>query len=66
MKTIKLKGAGARNFFAERMVDQHGNEALNQTAGPMKKAVQEVIDMRLSSRGTGVDLRDVVGPLSKS
>lgn len=66
MKTIKLKGVGARNFFAERLVDRHGDDAVNHAAGPMKKAVQENIDVRLSSRGSGVDLRDVVGPLNKS
>lgn len=65
MTKIKLKGTAARNFFAERMVDRLGDKAIDETAGPMREAVQGIIDVRLSTRGTGVDLRDIVGPLNK-
>ena len=56
MKTIKLKGVDSRNYFAERLVNQYGSEALNKTAGPMRKAVQEIIDDRLAVRSTSLDV----------
>jgi len=44
MTTIKLKGSGARNWFAEQLVKDHGAaEARERTCGPMRKAVEDVI-----------------------
>lgn len=63
---INLKGSAARKFFAERLVDREGAEAVKGTAGPMKEAVQDVIDVRLSTRGSNVDLRDVLRQTKKA
>ncbi|MBM7424934.1 hypothetical protein [Spongiibacter marinus] len=65
MKT-RLKGSAARKFFAERLVDREGVGAVNGTAGPMKDAVQDVIDVRLSTRGSDVDLKDVLRQTKKA
>ena len=64
MATVKLKGKLARGFMAAQMVDAHGESATDKTTGPMKESVQEVIDVRMSSRGTHIDLRDVVGKVT--
>ena len=44
MATVHLKGASARNFFAEELVKNSGPEqALENTCGPMHEAVKRVI-----------------------
>jgi hypothetical protein len=45
MPTIHLKGPGLNDYFAHRMVKDSGpEEALNNSTGPMRKAVLRVID----------------------
>jgi hypothetical protein len=44
MATIRIKGASARNWFAEQLVKDCGpEEALERTCGPMREAVKQVI-----------------------
>lgn len=44
MTTTRIKGAGARNWFAEELVKDHGpDEARKRTCGPMREAVEHAI-----------------------
>lgn len=44
MTTVALKGAPARNWFAEQLVKDHGADgARERTCGSMRKAVEQVI-----------------------
>lgn len=44
MSTIHIKGPAARNWFAEKLVQDFGAEqALEKTCGPMHEAVKRVI-----------------------
>ena len=44
MATIKLKGPGVNDYFAEQIVKNHGaDEARERTCGPMREAVERVI-----------------------
>lgn len=47
-RALKLKGATARNFFAQMMVDNHGEEALKKCSegGPMWESVKAEIEYR--------------------
>lgn len=48
MSTVKMKGSPARNFFAIALVDEHGEDALNQCAydSPMYWAVYTELEFR--------------------
>lgn len=44
MATMKLKGPGLNDWFAEQIVKEHGaDEARARTCGPMREAVERVI-----------------------
>lgn len=52
MPTLKLKGPAVNSWFAERIIEDKGPEgALNDTCGPMRRAVQQVI----ANQGLKVD-----------
>lgn len=52
MVTVHLKGPGVNSWFAEQIVKDCGPvDALNITCGPMRKAVERVIE----SLGLDVD-----------
>ena len=45
MTTIKLKGPGLNDYFAERCVEEYGpEEARERCCGPMLEAVERVIE----------------------
>lgn len=52
-RIVRLKGGGARNFFAERLVDEYGDAARDYCAGPMLDAVNEVLQHRASDATGG-------------
>lgn len=43
-KSIKLKGPGLNEWIAEGIVKEHGTAALERTSGPMREAVQRILD----------------------
>jgi len=44
MTTIRIKGASARNYFAEKLVQEYGPDGARQrTCGPMRQAVESAI-----------------------
>ena len=61
MTTLRLSGPGLNDYFAKKYVEEHGEKALEMTSGPMRKAVQRVLDVRICTRETGEDIRDIVG-----
>lgn len=53
MPTIHLKGPGLNNWFAEQLVRDHGHEAAREgTCGPMREAVERVIEQQQRLTGT--------------
>lgn len=53
MTTVRLKGAPARNWFAEQCVKEYGPDgARERSCGPMLEAVEQVIaDMERTTNG---------------
>ncbi|HXU93213.1 MAG TPA: hypothetical protein VFP33_06100 [Gallionella sp.] len=50
MPTVRLKGPGLNLWFAEMLVKDHGAEqALENTSGPMRAAVEAVIAQQTPS-----------------
>lgn len=46
MATVRVKGVAARNWFAERLVEEHGEKARDNCCGPMLDAVNAVLEKR--------------------
>jgi len=59
MTTVRLKGASARNWFAEQFVKEYGADeaiARERTCGPMLEAIEQVIaDMKSSATNGAAD-----------
>jgi hypothetical protein len=54
MTTIRLKGPGLNDYFAEKLVDEYGPEgARERCSGPALAAVERVIEFRTLTKGNG-------------
>lgn len=57
MATIHFKGPGLNNWFAEQLVRDEGpEEALKKTCGPMREAVERVIQANQKQEHASVEL----------
>lgn len=67
MPTINLKGPGLNNWFAEQLVRDKGPEAAREsTCGPMRAAVERVIDQQQWDRAFEIADESMFERLSSS
>lgn len=67
MSTIHLKGPGLNNWFAEQLVRDKGPEAARENScGPMRAAVERVIEQQKCDRAFEIADESMFGLLSTS